>query len=267
MCVFPQKAMHRASYWTHLGSNQSVACNMNITALSGTDSIHETLEAFRSKACLSALCEGKERWSRGIAKALCLHLQGPCQVRGSWSQMGIGRSQHRGTMARQGGESSDQNSVKWMWASCKAKMSLIRQECWRHKQLLMGFTHVQWLQRDAGAGCSALCTSADQALQAPHQKRSPVTQRARAAYTRRSLSFMNIIFGNRFSNVWPATPMTRLTLTYLGTLRADMYFSGLKPVLRSQLGTKMWKGELSLAAPGDQWSRMWSKDAFLLPLF
>lgn len=57
---------------------------------------------------------------------------------------------------------------------------------------------------------------------------------------------------NNFSSAWPSTSTSRLTLTYLGTLRAGFYFSDLKSVLLSQLGSKMWKGELTHGSPRDQ---------------
>jgi len=74
-----------------------MACTINITAPSGTDSITEHLEAFKSKACLSALCKRGKR-KKGEVRALpklcvCICMDS-AKESGSRSQASIGKNWH-----------------------------------------------------------------------------------------------------------------------------------------------------------------------------
>lgn len=135
MC-FPTEDNVWSSFWVQLGNSQSIACNMNCTALSRIDTIHENLETLRSKACLSALQKrGKRKkgGTRALPKLCVCSCRGSAKWSESWSQTRIGRSQHQRTMVRQGRESHHQNSVELIQVSCEAKMPSIWRECWGHK--------------------------------------------------------------------------------------------------------------------------------------
>lgn len=138
--------------------------------------------------------EGKEkkRWSRGVVKALCLHLQGFCQAKWvlepdkHWQEPASGDDGEAGR--RKPWPKQCLVNMGFMWGQ-----NVFNQAGMLRAQMAFNGFHTcsptHWLQQEAGAGWSALCTFADQALQAPHQKRSPVTQQVRAAYARGSISF------------------------------------------------------------------------------
>lgn len=144
---FPTEDSTQSSFLSTFREPQTIACNLNITALSGTDSIYGNLKWFKSKACKRRKRKKGGGWA--LQKLHVCTCRGSAKWSRSWSQTSIGRSQHQGTISRHGGASTDQNKVECIRVSCEAKMSLTRQECLGHKRLLMVFAHA-----DPHTGCS-----------------------------------------------------------------------------------------------------------------
>lgn len=191
--------------------------------------------------------EGKEKSGVRALPKLCVCIcRGPVKLSAFWSQTGICRSWHQGKMGRKEGESSEQNSVKWIQVSCKAKLPLMRCECWGHKQLLMAFTHV--------VPCTGCSRRQEQgAAVSAHLQTRLLTRNAPqplSVWEQHMLCPSQVCIWNNFSSAWLASllPAGSPQHTWGHWGQICVYLT-LSLFSTSQLGTKMWKGELTHGSP------------------
>lgn len=185
----------------------------------------------------------KERWSQGAAKALCLSFQELCQVKWvleqdkHWQEPASGNNGEAGS--RKLSAKPFWVNMDFMWGQDVLNQAgmLRAQTVLALQMLLVAFTHMDphclAADRSKYGGslqrghCRALTKSTIQLFRGREWHMLPNGQE----------ECLLLSAWHNFSNAWTATSVTRLTLTYLGTLGVDLCASGLKPVLPGQLGT------------------------------